>query len=95
MGVYKRLALFALAFWVATTLIVAFVGALGDTRRTALDAKLNDLDAVKAERRIVLVGSSNVVLGLSAGRLMELSGIPARNAAVNGGRRALEIISAL
>src|SRR5260221_3071616 len=89
MAVYKRLALVALGLWIASSLIAALVVASGDTRRAALDSKLDDLDTVKAERRIVLVGSSNVGLGLSAGRLTELSGIPARNAALIAARSGL------
>ena len=86
MGVYKRIALVALALWLATTFGVAYVLAVEDTQRAELDALLTDLDGVKGERRIVLVGSSQVVLGLSADRIMAATGIPARNAAVYEGR---------
>jgi hypothetical protein len=87
MAVYKRLALTAIALWVVSTLVAAFVVSIEDRRRAPLEVMLQDFDAVSGERRVLLVGSSNVVYGLSAGQLNELTGIPARNAGVIGVRR--------
>jgi len=86
MAVYKRIALVSLVLWLGSTLGVAYILALEDTQRADLDALLADLDTVKGEPRIVLVGSSQVVLGLSADRMTRATGIPARNAGVYAGR---------
>ncbi len=86
MGVYKRIAIVSLGLWLATTFGVAYVLAIEDTQRAELEALLAELDGVKDQPRIVLVGSSNVVLGLSADRMTLATGIPTRNAAVYAGR---------
>jgi hypothetical protein len=91
MRAYRKFALVSFALWVTSTAIIAIVMALDDRAREAeLDAILSDLDAIKTERRIVLVGSSNVVLGLSAEQLSKSLGIPARNTAAYAARNSFD-----
>jgi hypothetical protein len=86
MGAYKRLILTSAVLWAISTLIAAYIVALADTRVAELEHALHELDSVKGERRVVLVGSSNVLLGLSASQLKELSGLPGQNVAAYAAR---------
>lgn len=86
MGAYKRLIVTSAALWAISTVIGAYIVALADTRVAELEQALHDLDSVKGERRVVLVGSSNVLLGLSASQLRELSGLPGHNVATYAAR---------
>jgi hypothetical protein len=51
-----------------------------------VEARLIEFDSIKENKRIVLIGSSPVILGLSAEQIETATGIPTRNLALDASR---------
>jgi hypothetical protein len=60
-----------------------------------LEGQLADFDSVSAGQRIALVGSSPVMLGLSAEQIESATGVPTRNLAMNSSRAVFQDYAAM
>jgi hypothetical protein len=60
-----------------------------------LDKLLVDFDSVTTGQRIALIGSSPVIMGLSAQQIEKATGVPTRNLALNSSRSVFEDYAAM
>jgi hypothetical protein len=60
-----------------------------------VEKQLADFDTLAAGQRIALVGSSPVILGLSAEQIEKATGVPTRNLALNASRGVFEDYAAM
>ncbi len=106
MHVYKRFTLAALCLLGGSVVLLAgsivlrqlipdtYIG----TQRgylAALERQLVEFDSLTTDQRIVLIGSSHVILGLSAKQIETATGVPTRNLAMNSARAVFQDYAAM
>ena len=86
--------LFAFGLVLRRTIPDTYIGAQR-AYLTELERQLAEFDTIASGRRIALIGSSPVILGLSAKQIESATGIPTRNLAMNASRGVFKEYAAM
>jgi hypothetical protein len=103
---YQRFALVSLSLLVASVVLLAgsivvrqhipdeYIGAQR-AYLSAVEAQLVEFDSITAAKRIALIGSSPVIMGLSAEQIEIATGVPTRNLAMDAARGVFQDYAAM